>query len=85
MGMPWDSSSVASRLRRWRPRSARMSGSSVGPSTPQFQDRLKLSPSWLPSPLASLCFWLYETRSLRVNPSWAVTKLTSLGRRESSW
>ena len=47
-----------------------------GPSTPQFQDRLWLSPSMLSSPLASLRFSLYETRSLRVKPSCAVMKLT---------
>ena len=45
-----------------------------------------VSPSLLPSPLASLCFSLYETRSARVKPSWAVTKLTlAEGRRESAW
>ena len=37
---------------------ARTAGSSVGPSTPQFQERLWLSPSRLSSPLASLCFSL---------------------------
>ena len=67
-------------------RSARMSGSSVGPSTPQFHDRLCDSPSRLSSPLASLSFSLYETRSLSGKPSWAVTKLIeAVGRRESSW
>ncbi len=30
----------------------------------------------LPSPFASLCFSLYETRSYSVKPSWAITKLT---------
>ena len=51
------------------------SGSSVGPSSPQFHDRLWLSPSRPPSPLASLCLSLYDTRSRSVKPSWAVTKL----------
>src|ERR1051325_2103861 len=61
-----------------------MSPSSVGPSAPQFHDRLWLSPSAPPSPLASLCFSLYETRSCRVNPSCAVTKLIeAIGRRLS--
>ena len=40
------------------PGSASTSGSSVGPSTPQFQLRLCVSPSSPPSPLASLCFSL---------------------------
>ena len=53
-----------------------MAGSSVGPSTPQFQLTLSLLPSRLFSPLASLCLPLYETRSLSVKPSWQVTKLT---------
>ncbi len=55
IGTPCDSSSVAMKLRIWRARSSWTAGSSVGPSAPQFQDRLKLSPSWLSSPLASLC------------------------------
>src|SRR4051794_26784275 len=53
-----------------------MAASSVGPSAPQFHERLWLSPSRLSSPFASLCFSLYETRSRSVNPSWAVTKFT---------
>src|SRR5579862_886738 len=53
----------------------RIAGSSVGPSTPQFHDRPLLSPSRLSSPFASLCFWLYETRSVNVKPSCAATKL----------
>ena len=72
---PGDSSSVARKLRFCRSRSAWISPSSVGPSTPWFHDRLWLSPSRLSSPLASLCLSLYETRSCRVNPSCAVTKL----------
>ena len=50
--------SVASSVRFNRARSASTSGSPVGPSTPPFQLRLSLVPSWLPSPLASLCLWL---------------------------
>ena len=54
----------------------------MSPSTPQFHERLWLSPSALSSPFASLCFSLYETRSRSVNPSWAVTKLIdAIGRR----
>ena len=41
-----------------RSRSARMAGSVVGPSAPQFQDRLSEVPSRLDSPLASLCLSL---------------------------
>ena len=40
----------------------------MGPSTPQFHERLWLSPSLPPSPFASLCFSLYETRSLQREP-----------------
>ena len=61
--MPWDRKSVDRKLRFWRLRSAFTLRSSVGPSTPQFQGRLLLSPSRLSSPLASLCFSLYETKS----------------------
>ena len=72
------------KLRFCRSRSAYTVPSSVGPSTPQFHERLWLSPSAPPSPLASLCFSLYDTRSLRVNPSCAVTKLIeAMGRRPS--
>ena len=53
--MPKDSSSVASMARRWRARRARTSGSAVGPSAPQFHERLSSVPSRLCSPLASLC------------------------------
>ena len=70
------SSSVVSTLRACRRRSRSTSGSSVGPSTPQFQERLCDSPSRPPSPLASLCFASYAVRSCRVNPSCAVTRLT---------
>ncbi len=83
--MPCESSSVARKLRCWRARSSRTAGSRVAPSTPQFQDRLLLSPSRLPSPLASLCLSLYETRSRRVKPSCAVTKLTLARGRRLLW
>ena len=68
----------------WRLRSASTIGSSVGPSTPQFQLRLSSEPSRLFSPLASLCLWLYDTRSLRVKPSWQVTKLMLCSASRSS-
>src|SRR3954471_11208107 len=58
IGVPWESSSVARKLRCWRSRSALIAGSSVSPSAPQFQDRLSSVPSRLPSLLASLCFSL---------------------------
>src|SRR5215469_2988001 len=71
MGMPNDSSSVES-----------MAGSSDGPSTPQFHDRLSSVPSLLASPFASLCLASYETRSRRVKPSWTVMRFTdAVGRR----
>jgi hypothetical protein len=57
-------------------RSLRISGSSVGPSAPQFHDRLLSVPSRFSSPLASLCFSLYDTRSFSVKPSCAVMKFT---------
>jgi hypothetical protein len=57
-------------------------GSVVGPSTPQFQERLSSVPSRFDSPLASLCLTSYETRSARVNPSWTVIRLIdAVGRR----
>src|SRR4051812_13099244 len=86
IGTPCESTSVVRKFRRWRARSALTSGSSVGPSTPQFQDRLSSVPSRLSSLLASLCFSLYETRSLSVNPSCAVMKLIDAnGLRPSDW
>src|ERR1017187_4351199 len=57
-GTPKDNSSVVSIARDWRARSARMARSVLGPSAPQFQDRLSLVPSRLDSPLASLCLSL---------------------------
>src|SRR4051812_19799867 len=58
IGVPWESSSVARKLRCWRQRRVSISGSSVGPSAPQFQDRLSSVPSRLSSLLASLCLEL---------------------------
>src|SRR4051794_15930747 len=58
IGVPDDSTSVVRKLRIWRSRSATTAGSSVGPSTPQFQDRLSSVPSRLSSMLASLCLSL---------------------------
>src|SRR5690606_6292307 len=76
IGTPDDSSRVPSRLRMALRRTARMCGSSVGPSTPWLNERFVSAPSRPSSPLASLCLMSYETRSWRVKPSWAVTKLT---------
>src|SRR5499427_996152 len=82
MGTPCEQNSVARKLRRCLARRASTAGSSVGPSTPQFHDRLSSVPSRPPSPLASLCLSLYDTRSVSVNPSWHVAKLTeATGRR----
>src|SRR5581483_5963170 len=75
IGTPCERKSVARKLRCWRARNARTAGSSVGPSAPQFHERLSSLPSAFPSPFASLCFSLYETRSASVNPSCAVMKL----------
>ena len=58
IGTPCDISSDAIRLRRSRRRFALIDASPVGPSTPLFQLRLWFSPSWLCSPLASLCLTL---------------------------
>ena len=56
--MPWESRSVARRFFRCRKRSLFTSGSSVGPSTPQFQECSLLLPSALFSPFGMLCFSL---------------------------
>ena len=58
IGTPCENSSVASKLRFSRSRSSMIAGSSVGPSTPWFQEWLSFAPSLLSSPLASLCFVL---------------------------
>ena len=68
------------KLRRWRARSALISGSSVGPSTPWFHDRLCDSPSRLSSPLAVLCFSSYETRSVSGEPVVARHEVDRRGR-----
>src|SRR6516162_6474132 len=75
IGVPCESSSVASMLRFCRSRNCFTALSSAGPSTPQFHELLFEVPSWLFSWLASLCLSLYETRSLSVKPSCAVMKL----------
>ena len=56
------------KLRRCWSRRALMASSSVGPSAPQFHERLSVVPSLLSSPLASLCLSLYETRSREREP-----------------
>src|SRR5262250_1713900 len=56
MGMPWERRRVARKLRIWRSRRAFTTGSSMGPSAPQFHEALSSVPSRLSSPLASLCF-----------------------------
>ena len=76
IGMPWLTSSVENRLRSCRWRRLLTSLMVVGPSTPQFHERLLLSPSRLSSPLAMLCLLLYVTRSFMVKPSCAVMKFT---------
>src|ERR1700712_292330 len=58
IGTPCDRNSVVRKLRFCCSRRATTSRSSVGPSTPQFQDRFVLSPSRLSSPVASLCLSL---------------------------
>src|SRR6266508_1572075 len=58
IGTPIDSSSVQRKLRCCRERSVLMFGSSVGPSAPQFHERLSFAPSLLFSPFASLCLSL---------------------------
>src|SRR5580704_11171447 len=58
IGTPCESIKVAMKFRRCRLRSRLTSGSSVGPSAPQFQELLLLSPSRFSSPFASLCLSL---------------------------
>mmetsp|Transcript_27119 Transcript_27119/g.68236 ORF Transcript_27119/g.68236 Transcript_27119/m.68236 type:complete len:208 (-) Transcript_27119:1935-2558(-) len=82
IGTPCATSSADMRLRIWRCRRRSTPASPVAPSAPQFHDRLCCSPSLLSSPLASLCFSLYDTRSASVKPSCAVIKFTECcGRR----
>mmetsp|Transcript_23387 Transcript_23387/g.37585 ORF Transcript_23387/g.37585 Transcript_23387/m.37585 type:complete len:201 (-) Transcript_23387:1331-1933(-) len=54
-------------------RRCRMCASPVSPSTPQFQELLWSSPLF--SPLQVFFLLSYDTKSLRVKPSWAVMKL----------
>src|ERR1700712_3614418 len=75
IGVPRASSSVATNARWSDPLAAEIAGSAVAPSVPLFHDRLSPVPSRLPSPLASLFLYSYETRSANVKPSWAVMKL----------
>src|ERR1700689_1687124 len=84
MGTPKDSSKVVSIARVRCARSAVMAASVVGPSAPEFHDRLSLAPSRLDSPLASLC-WLWEdTRSAIGKPSCTVIGFTeAVGLRRS--
>src|SRR3954470_9433865 len=58
IGTPCDKNSVVMKLRICFRRNALISGSSVGPSAPQFHELLLLSPSLPPSPFASLCLSL---------------------------
>src|SRR5687768_737683 len=82
IGTPCESSSVARKFRDCCARQAAIAGSSLGPSTPQFHEMLLSLPSRLSSRFASLCFCSYDTRSLSVKPSCAVTKLMlACGRR----
>src|SRR5690242_11846827 len=60
IGTPCESKSVARKFRCWRARNSRTSLSSVGPSAPQFHERLSLVPSFPCSPFASLCLSLYD-------------------------
>src|SRR5690606_9659574 len=56
IGTPWLKRRVAIKFLFCCSLNWLISGSSVGPSTPQFQLKLWLSPSLLSSLLASLCF-----------------------------
>jgi hypothetical protein len=62
----------------------RLVGASGYEKTEAAYERLG-APSRFSSPFASLCLLLYETRSLRVNPSWQVTKLTLCSGSRSLW
>src|SRR5437764_1158519 len=58
IGTPCDKKSVVSKFLFCLALSISISGFSVGPSSPQFHERLWFSPSWLFSLFASLCFSL---------------------------
>src|SRR6056297_2597736 len=75
MGTPCERNKVVRKLRFCLFRHSFTMGSSLGPSSPQFHERLSFIPSWLFSPFAPLCLSLYDTKSLRVNPSCTVIKL----------
>mmetsp|Transcript_106561 Transcript_106561/g.301442 ORF Transcript_106561/g.301442 Transcript_106561/m.301442 type:complete len:201 (-) Transcript_106561:1265-1867(-) len=73
MGVPTLRNSATRKFFICRARRCWMAPSLVWPSTPQFHEMLWSSPLF--SPLQALCLPLYETRSRRVKPSCAVTKL----------
>mmetsp|Transcript_70290 Transcript_70290/g.218005 ORF Transcript_70290/g.218005 Transcript_70290/m.218005 type:complete len:201 (+) Transcript_70290:523-1125(+) len=73
MGVPALSKSATRKFRICFSRRCLILPSPVCPSAPQFQELLWSSPLF--SPLQSLCFELYDTRSRSVKPSWAVMKL----------
>src|SRR6056297_972925 len=75
MGTPWERNRVRRKFRFCLFLHSCTIGSSLGPSSPQFQERLSLIPSRLFSPFASLCLSLYDTKSFRVKPSCTVIKL----------
>ena len=82
IGTPRLSSSVLNSARDCLVLNSSTEVSSVGPSAPQFHERLSSVPSLFDSPFASLCLCSYDTRSRNVKPSWKVTKLIeALGRR----
>src|SRR5262249_54136727 len=56
MGTPCEKARVARKLRAVRSRRASTSARWVSPATPQLWLQLASLPSWLSSPLASLCF-----------------------------
>jgi hypothetical protein len=57
-GTPCETSRITPNLQIWRSRRVSTVRASVSPSMPQFQLRLSLEPSRLPSPYASLCLEL---------------------------
>src|SRR5437588_13026148 len=65
IGTPGERKSVAKKFRCCLARNSFTSGPSLGPSTPQFNELLLVSPSLFSSPLASLSFCLLLTRSFK--------------------
>src|SRR5438045_9000172 len=61
IGTPCERSSGTRKFLCCRARNAFTFASSVGPSAPQFHERLLLSPSGFSSLFASLCFSLHAT------------------------